>query len=321
VSSVVRGGAHVVGIVMGGYSAHRRDAEMMRLLDWTFAQINQQPQLVARATVPWQAVAQTSNPEPIVAGFQFGSSQAPPAQANMQSYAAVGPKGEMDEDSAESRPDDDEIAKIISKAPPKPQVGAVPPPNGNNYAQQQAIAAAKPQQPAAMLSAPGQPKFPTDKQTPPPANVPAVVPMPRDNAVPLALASLQPALPQVTPSPRETVDHSGALEGNLAQAAAALEPIEKKTDKPTSNPWTHGWTIQIGAFGDVPTARAQLAAYAGRATNMLGRAERIIVPFTSADGKTMFRARFGTFAEAEARSICTRLLERGQTCFPATLAR
>jgi len=78
--------------------------------------------------------------------------------------------------------------------------------------------------------------------------------------------------------------------------------------------------IQIGAFGDVPTARAQLAAYAQRATDMLGRAERIIVPFTGADGRTMFRARFGTFAEAEARSICAKLLDRGQACFPATLA-
>src|SRR3954463_13636160 len=49
VSSVVRNGVHIIGVVMGGYSAHRRDLEMMRILDWTFAQINAQPTLVARA--------------------------------------------------------------------------------------------------------------------------------------------------------------------------------------------------------------------------------------------------------------------------------
>ena len=73
VSSVVRGGAHVIGVVMGGYSAHRRDMEMMRILDWTFAQINAQPTLVARAAVPWQTIAQNANPSPTIAGFQFGS--------------------------------------------------------------------------------------------------------------------------------------------------------------------------------------------------------------------------------------------------------
>ena len=52
-SSVVRNGVHIVGIVMGGRTAVRRDIEMMHLLDVEFAQIDANPTLVARATVPW----------------------------------------------------------------------------------------------------------------------------------------------------------------------------------------------------------------------------------------------------------------------------
>jgi len=326
VSSVVRGNVNVIGIVMGGYSAHRRDAEMMRLLDWTFAQINQQPQLVARAEVPWQNMAVASNASPVVAGFQFHSTTTQPQPA--QAYNSVMPKGEMDEDSAESQQDQDEIAKIIANAPPKPQVGAIEPmaqapasPRGPAPSQAAAqhgptpvpapaqIAqnasrppAPKPQQ-TAMLTAPAQANFPQAKAGALPPNIPKVVPTPRDNAVPLSVAAL--SMPLVTPLPRGTIVGEQSAAKSAAADAAAIQ---------------HGWTIQIGAFGDVPTARAQLAAYAVRATDMLGHAERIIVPYTGNDGKTMFRARFGTFAEQEARSICMRLTQRGQACFPATLA-
>src|SRR4029078_8752183 len=49
VSSVVRSKCHIIGIVMGGRTAHRRDAEMVRLLDATFLQVSRNPSLVARA--------------------------------------------------------------------------------------------------------------------------------------------------------------------------------------------------------------------------------------------------------------------------------
>src|SRR3984957_19669902 len=73
VSSVVRGGAHVIAVVMGGRTARRRDAEMMHMLDNTFAQIGQNPMLVARANVPWQSVAQAEQAPPAIAGFQIAA--------------------------------------------------------------------------------------------------------------------------------------------------------------------------------------------------------------------------------------------------------
>ena len=58
-------------------------------------------------------------------------------------------------------------------------------------------------------------------------------------------------------------------------------------------------------FGFTTTEMAQqLAAYAERSMDVLGQAERIVVPFQSVDGKTLYRARFGPFVEAEARAVC-----------------
>ena len=83
----------------------------------------------------------------------------------------------------------------------------------------------------------------------------------------------------------------------------------------------HNWTIQIGAYADEALAKAQLATYAGRAQDVLSRASRIIVPFQGMDGHTFYRARFGLFAEREARDVCSRLTQRGQTCFAAVQTR
>jgi D-alanyl-D-alanine carboxypeptidase len=75
------------------------------------------------------------------------------------------------------------------------------------------------------------------------------------------------------------------------------------------------WSIQIGAFNDMKQARDQLASYAEKSVDVLGQAARSVVPFRGPDGQTMYRARFGPFAEQEAREVCSRLTQRGQTCF------
>ena len=88
-------------------------------------------------------------------------------------------------------------------------------------------------------------------------------------------------------------------------------------------PWCPGrnWTIQIGAYADQAFAKAQLDAYAQKSMDVLGQAARLVVPFMASDGHTMYRARFGLFAERQAREVCDRLTQRGQTCFAAIAAR
>ncbi|HEY0283300.1 MAG TPA: SPOR domain-containing protein [Rhizomicrobium sp.] len=134
----------------------------------------------------------------------------------------------------------------------------------------------------------------------------APVPVPAPARRPVVVASYQPPSFKPTvpkPSLRPQVVESGI-------AGAALHSLN-----------VHDWTIQIGAFTDLTQARTQLATYAEKSMDILGQAQRIVVPFQSIDGQLLYRARFGPFLEREARQVCARLTERGQTCFAAISTR
>ncbi len=243
VSSVTRGNTHLIAVVMGGRTAVRRDLEMVRLLDQTFAQISANPSLVARASVPWQQVAQSA-PAPAMAGFSL------PQVATSQ-FAALSPIPATvqsdDEDTAESiRAPDENIALIHAEG----AQAAVP-------------AAVRP-----------------------------------DQAKPVRTAVNAPR-PQMRPSLRDDTSQSDP------------EPA-----MPGRN-----WTIQIGAYADKALALAQLKTYAGKAQDILARASQIVAPMQSNNGHVIYRARFGLFAEQEARDVCNLLTQRGQTCFAAAQTR
>jgi D-alanyl-D-alanine carboxypeptidase len=267
VSSVTRGRTHVIGVVMGGRTAHRRDHEMMNLLDNAFAQIQRNPTLVASVKVPWQTLAQ--NTQPLTAGFDLRPASSPPAAT---------PAGAEDEDAAESQSDED-LPDTDTMAPPASTSAPV-------------VAQAKP--PAS------RPVVVTQANAPAPTSIPAAsspnAPTPKPR--PAIVASYQPPKPNA-------VARQETGEGDI------------EDDASSSKLKAQDWTIQIGAFADSAIARAQLASYAERSMDVLGQAARIIVPFKSVDGQTLFRARFGPFVEREAREVCARLTERGQTCFAA----
>jgi D-alanyl-D-alanine carboxypeptidase len=282
VSSVTRGTTHLIAVVMGGRTAVRRDLEMVRLLDQTFAQVSANPALVARATVPWRQMAQSA-PATAMAGFSL-------PQVSGNQFAALSPMPSTvqsdDEDAAEAvRAPDENFSLIHAEgAPAKP----APP-------------AAKPQ-PAAQAQ-PAVPPLVAKAAGPAPAMRPSARP---DGNLATAQAQLVKTAvnapkPQMRPSLREDVG-----EGDV--------------DSPNPSPG-HNWTIQIGAYADKALADAQLKTYAGKAQDVLARASRIIAPITSPRGHTLYRARFGLFAEQEARDVCTRLTQRGQTCFAAVQTR
>ncbi len=310
VSSVVRGGAHVIGIVMGGRSAHRRDGEMIRLLNDTFAQIDQNPRLVARATVPWQTVAENTRSGPVLAGFQIGGAGIQP-QAAAVPRATNAPADPDDEDAAESRPDNDDA----QGAPP-------PAPNTNVIA---AMPAPFPHLPAAV---PATAPPPAIAQHPVPVAPLAVrlasnihvTPTPRPSS-PIILASYQPqSRPLVTPRARAEALGEGDI-GDVIEHVARSPAKIAAASPPPAIAGDKDWTIQIGAFVDMASAKAQLASYAEHSMDVLGQAQRVVVPFKSVEGQTLFRARFGPFVEREAREVCERLTERGQTCFAAVAQR
>ena len=257
VSSVVRDNTHVIGVVMGGRTARRRDREMVRLLDNTFATIKRNPVLVARAQVPWQQVAINTTPSTdyTLPGSMFALPSAIP-----------GPVGEGDdEDTAESRTyDDDADGNVVAQQTPEPPLAA-----STRIARKVPV-------PKPMVVASYQPK--------------AAVPAPVRRPAPI------PALRPVI---------LGGNGGAANKSALGL----------------HDWTIQIGAFTNFDLARTQLATYAEKSMDILGQAQRIVVPFQSVNGTLLYRARFGPFVEREARQICSRLTERGQTCFAAISTR
>jgi D-alanyl-D-alanine carboxypeptidase len=162
---------------------------------------------------------------------------------------------------------------------------------------------------------------PTPRPVETAAAVPAVAAVPYAPPAPSARSPLPAgrmpvaaATPAIRPSPRP---------GSPVQVAANFQTQvgEGDVDVPSAQSSGRNWAIQIGAFADKNLARAQLATYAERAQDVLARASRIVAPFQSADGHTMYRARFGLFAEHEARDVCNRLTQRGQTCFATIQAR
>jgi len=297
VSSVTRGTTHLIAVVMGGRTAVRRDLEMVRLLDQTFAQIASNPTLVARASVPWQQVAQSA-PSPAIAGFSL-------PQVSTNQFAALSPVPSSvpstvqseDEDAAESvRAPDENLALIHAEGTPaRPAAPANPPP---------VQAAPKPAAPLVAQAGPALPAVPAKTAGPAPhARPDTALATAQNQLVRTALntRAVDAPRPQMRPSQRDD---------------AAGSDLENVTPSPGRN-----WTIQIGAYADKALALAQLKTYAGKAQDILATASQIVAPMQSNNGHVIYRARFGLFAEREAREVCSRLTQRGQTCFAAVQTR
>jgi D-alanyl-D-alanine carboxypeptidase len=283
-SSVVRDGVHLIGIVMGGRTAVRRDQEMMHLLDTEFAAIQASPGMVAHAAVPWHA-APGAAPSVAMASLTLA-----PAAGNTNSqFAALSavpsaplPAG-TDEDAAEAHRAPDENNIVIQAQAPQPAVAAAPP-----KPVPAATAVAAPQGPASRIRPMARPDVPgMVALATPSANARAAVP-PKPQQV--AMAAPPPAAPALRPEVGEgDVDQPG-IPG-------------------------HNWTIQIGAFADQALARAQLDSYASKAKDIVGQAAHIVAPIQAANGHMLYRARFGPYAEREARNVCGALTQRGESCF------
>ena len=296
-SSVVRSGVHLIGIVMGGRTAVRRDLEMMHLLDTAFAQIDTNPALVARGPVPWTAVAEAAGQHPAVAGFTLPAQTAPASTNQFAALSAVPPPipDTDDEDAAEARRAPDEnYSTLHSQAP-------------------QMASVAQPLQPAPVAAIP-----PAVAQA---ATAPIPVMKPETQATPTAMSLA--AKPQARPTQADDVPARPVVVAAVPKMRPILRNENGEGDLDQSGTAVPGrnWTIQIGAYADQAFAKAQLDAYAQKSMDVLGQAARLVVPFQASDGHTMYRARFGLFAERQAREVCDRLTQRGQTCFAAIAAR
>ncbi len=323
VSSVVRHGVHIIGVVMGGVTARRRDSEMVRLLDDTFASIAKNPRLAARETIPWTAMASNAETKPVIAGFTLGNvgSSPPPTMlpalpANQSLLPGRSAASADDEDAAESRPD---AAYETLTSPPEAVVTSSPVSNHSGLSNHPGSAAGPIGSAPAAISQPV-----------PQAPMSLAVAPPHSESKAVAAAELRVNTPRPQPKPSmQLADYQP-----LALEPLILHPREKDSARrdvalppiPVSHPLSAAlgnadWTIQIGAFDDAADAKAELAAYAGRSMDVLGQAARIVAPIQSAEGHVLYRARFGPFIEHQAREVCQLLTVRGETCFAAVSVR
>jgi D-alanyl-D-alanine carboxypeptidase len=293
VTSVVRDGRHVIGVVLGGRTAIRRDLEMVRILDDTFDKIAATPTLVAAHAIPWH---ENGAPQPVVASLSVAPSPAVPATppaatpsrvrnpfAGLTALVspALGGGHEEDEDAAEKKVAPDEDPSVMAPVPLRPAAPEV-------VASSKAPPAPAAARPVAAKTAP----------------IPSIRPRPRPDYSPPASRTLVARAIPAPPQPRPSLS-SDTGEGDTGAAAV-----------PSAGPGRR-WTIQIGAYADQALAKVQLVAYAEKARDILGQAAQIVTPTQSADGHTVWRARFGLFEEDQAREVCSRLAQRGQACFAA----
>jgi D-alanyl-D-alanine carboxypeptidase len=283
-SSVVRDGVHLIGIVLGGRTAVRRDQEMMHLLDTEFAQIAAEPTMVAHATVPWQAVA-SATPPPAVAGFTL----APAAGGTSTQFAAISAvpaslPANTDEDAAETHRAPDENFSVIHAETPGPVAGA----------------------PAAAKAAPAAAAKPAPMVA---VAAPATRPQARPDVV--AMATPQAQTKRAPAVPAKPVQ----LAAVIPATRPALRPQIGEGDVDQPGIPGRNWTIQVGAYANQALASAQLNSYANKAKDIIGQAAHLVVPIQYANGHTLYRARFGPYAETEARNVCGQLTQRGQSCF------
>jgi D-alanyl-D-alanine carboxypeptidase len=152
---------------------------------------------------------------------------------------------------------------------------------------------------------------------------PLTPPAPAESVVPVDVVPALPETITLAPfnEPRREITIAIAPTPDLIQNQ--LIPQEGDVTEPSVLDTTSSlkrWAIQIGAFASEPIAEAQLVAYARQALDIFAFSKRYVVPVPGNDGQMLYRARFGMFAEDEARDICNRMMNVGQTCFAALQA-
>jgi D-alanyl-D-alanine carboxypeptidase len=247
VSSVRRGGRRLIGVVMGGRTARKRDNEMMALLDNAFGVKGYQPTTTLLAANGPYAVKDSITTTDRPAAVPSATTKTASLLDVPLKLLAPKPRPQPPRTAIDLRPgaavdDEDRAEKFVAEDDP-------------------------------------------------------VLPKPK----PILVAAYKPQKPK-------QVARVDLGEGDIGDAP-----------KFTPSAGARKWTIQIGAYNDMTAARTQLANYAERSMDLLGQASRIVVPFAGTSGQKLFRARFGPFAEKEARAVCATLTKRGQSCFAVSV--
>ena len=284
VTSVRRGGRHVVAAVFGGKTAASRDAEMRALLNRTISKGSTKKTRKPDAVSFYRATprAPAKRPEPAAEPTVVAASTAPPVPTR----AAEAPPVSADSTSK---------APTISVA----KVRSVP----------VAPMAAQENEPVLVQASAGR----VATSRPPGAMALGRKPSTLD-AQAEALQQEQPAVERVA-----FVDASALSPAPspapVTRAAPSAEAAPKTASQEASKSAREGsYVLQVGAYSTAAEAKKALVATLERAPALLAEASPVTVP-VKAGAKQLYRARFTGFDPAAARSTCEELRRRSIDCF------
>jgi D-alanyl-D-alanine carboxypeptidase len=289
ITSVRRGGRHIVAVVLGGSSAGSRDARMRNLIATNIAEASTRPK-----SQPQVAEAPIPAPRPAFEAPAAAPQLAAAASIPMPLRAPAAPRETVKEAAA--------TVPVGSNAPLKPvkvrtmTVTLVPPKNaaGSDTTEVAEGDAADQSDALQDQGSPADQNGAPETAAATEAAVPPALPTPRRSV----LAKLQPVL---TAAKNAAVTSAKAAEVSGDQAIL---------ERPTAR---RGWAIQIGAYEDKGEAKQRLNSAKGKVAGVLHKAEAYIER-TVKGAKTYYRARFAGFDRNQAQAACKKLKHDDIAC-------
>lgn len=297
VTSVRRGGRHIVATVLGGKTASQRDARMRELIEARIVEASTKktapkPVEVASATIP----IPEPKPEEATTGARAGTEA---GRVNPTKPIPLVPQPQA----GSTEPIKPRLVKTLTVRPGATQVAAVAPLSLFSpepiTAQTSQASASDGAPPVRTESAHVEVAKEQKPLSPPPGARPGVLGVLTAKDI---AAAKEPASKPVVVAAAGPTNVTAS-----APAPAKPEPATREA-KPRS-----GWIIQVGAFPDKDEALQKLSNAKTTAPKLLGEADPFTEPVNKGD-KTLYRARFAGFKQHEARAACRYLKQNDFVC-------
>lgn len=305
VTSVRRGGRHIVATVLGGKTASQRDARMRELIEARIVEASTKkaaPKPVEVAAAPEAkpvrvAAAAVPIPEPKPDNVTTGArAESEAARVDPTRPIPLAPQPQA----GSTEPIKPRLVKTLTVRPGSTQVAAVAP--LSLFSPEPITAQAANQTPAEVAQPVRAESARADtakeeKPLPPPGARPGVLGVLTAKDLAAAKEPANKPVKVATTAPSDVT----------ASAPAPAKPASRES-KPRS-----GWIIQVGAFPDKDEALQKLSNAKTTAPKLLGDADPFTEPVSKGD-KTLYRARFAGFKQHEAQAACRYLKQNDFVC-------
>jgi D-alanyl-D-alanine carboxypeptidase len=145
------------------------------------------------------------------------------------------------------------------------------------------------------------------------ASTPVAETEPAPAPPPVAIGDAQPSEPRQRGLPPSTLNaQAWALTGRSQPPPAQPQYEQRQVTRVSAA--AGAYEVQIGAYGSIAEAQRALNSVQDRAKKLLAGVPSVTHPAT-ANGRQIFRARFAGFDAGRAASTCTELRRKGVDCF------